>query len=82
MFLVDSRTRRGQSGAPVFWYSSHGMIPVQGGWILNGMNPPMSLLGIYSVRINEASDFGRVFKFRVIRETIDASVRSDETWSD
>jgi hypothetical protein len=28
MFLIDSRTRRGQSGAPVFWHSSHGLIPV------------------------------------------------------
>jgi hypothetical protein len=83
MFLIDSRTRRGQSGAPVFWYSSHGMVPVKGGWMLNdGKQPPMSLLGIYSGRINEQSDLGRVFRLSSIREILDGGVRATETWID
>jgi len=81
MFLVDSRTRRGQSGAPVFWYSSHGLIPVKGGWMLNdGKNPPMALLGLYSGRVSEQSDLGRVFTLESLREVIDGGVRSVETW--
>ncbi|MEV5961858.1 trypsin-like peptidase domain-containing protein [Kribbella sp. NPDC051952] len=72
MFLVDSRTRTGQSGAPVFWYSSHGMIPVRGGWKLNdGQNPPLTLLGIYSGRTDQHSDLGRVFKMSAVREVIE-----------
>jgi hypothetical protein len=35
MYLVDSRTREGQSGAPVIWYSSRGQIPAQGGLMLS-----------------------------------------------
>ena len=83
MFLVDSRTRSGQSGAPVFWYSSHGLIPVKGGWMLNdGTNPPMSLLGLYSGRVNPQSDLGRVFTLTALREIIDGAVRSEESWID
>lgn len=71
MFLIDSRTRPGQSGSPVMWYSSHGMIPVEGGWQLNdGTAPPLTLLGIYSGRINDQSDLGRVFTVSAVRDML------------
>lgn len=71
MFLIDSRTRPGQSGAPVMWYSSHGMIPVEGGWQLNdGTAPPLTLLGIYSGRINDQSDLGMVFTLAAVGEVL------------
>jgi hypothetical protein len=76
MFLVDSRTRQGQSGAPVLWYSSHGMIPVKGGWKLNdGKQPPLSFMGIYAGRISGDSDLGRVFKISAIAEVLEHGVR-------
>ncbi len=81
MFLVDGRTRPGQSGSPVVWYSSHGLIPVKGGWMLNdGKNPPMTLMGVYSGRINAQSDLGRVFTMCAIREVITAGKRAPATW--
>jgi hypothetical protein len=81
MFLVDSRTRTGQSGAPVFWYSSHGLVPVKGGWMLNdGKQPPMSPMGIYSGRIHDQSDLGRVFRTSAIREVLVGGVRAEDEW--
>jgi V8-like Glu-specific endopeptidase len=81
MFLIDSRTRPGQSGSPVCWYSSHGLIPVKGGWRLNdGKNPPMTLMGVYSGRIDAQSDLGRVFTMSAIRDVLTGGKRASTTW--
>jgi len=71
-FLIDCRTRPGQSGSPVIAYRSGGAIPRSGGGtIISG--PPMSkLLGIYSGRINNESDLGFVWKVFAIKELIDS----------
>lgn len=74
LFLVDSRTRRGQSGSPVIFFSANGMVPIQGGLAM-GTRPREVLLGVYSGRVNEESDLGLVWKSRVISEILEGGVR-------
>lgn len=74
-FLIDSKTRQGQSGSPVIYYSHYGLdahyhedkneIAVWG-------TPFMKEVGIYSGRINKDSDLGYVWKWSVIKEIIDS----------
>lgn len=69
VFLVDARTRRGQSGAPVFFYSPSGMVPTKGG-VAGGLGSNVTrLLGIYSGRIHDDSDVGRVVRTSAVLET-------------
>lgn len=70
-FLIDARTRRGQSGSPVFAHRF--------GWVRmrnrqpNLLNMPASdFLGVYSGRINEQSDIGVVWKAVAVAELINA----------
>ena len=70
IFLIDCRTRPGQSGSPVITYRSNGGIFTHD----NGFTvpaPTMRLLGIYSGRINKESDIGIVWKAYAIAELID-----------
>lgn len=64
VFLIDCRTRGGQSGSPVFAvrtgsYSTAQAMLVAGGTSL--------FLGIYSGRINAESDLGKVWKREAVR---------------
>jgi hypothetical protein len=77
MFLIDSRTRKGQSGSPVIFYTREGLFPVAGG-LMFGTTHTHHLLGIYAGRVNKESDLGRVFKIRAIRDVIERGVRPDE----
>jgi hypothetical protein len=69
-FLIDSRTRRGQSGSPVVFYSPSGFTLLKSGNTSYFASPIMQLLGIYSGRINEGSDLGIVWKNDVIQEVL------------
>lgn len=69
-FLVDSRTRPGQSGSPVIYYNSNGMDRYDGG-IAMYAEPVMHEIGIYSGRINKDSDLGYVWKWSLIKDIID-----------
>jgi len=61
-FLVDSRTRTGQSGSPVIYYSESGMFSSSaGGLVIGGSGINIRFMGIYSGRINPESDLGRVW---------------------
>ena len=62
VFLVDCRTRKGQSGSPVIIHKT-------GGTLFGG--PETSLLGIYSGRIDTESDLGIVWKTHAIAELLD-----------
>ena len=70
IFLIDCRSRKGQSGSPVIRYQN-------GGGLLtheNGVevaSPVCRLLGIYSGRINDDSDLGVVWKAYSIAELLD-----------
>jgi hypothetical protein len=68
-FLIDCRSRQGQSGSPVIAYRSAGMIPHTGGINITGA-PSTRFIGIYSGRINRESDLGIVWKARVIDELV------------
>lgn len=67
LLLVDSRTREGQSGSPVILYRTDGYMTEGGDLIYNGV-PATRFIGVYSGRINQESDLGRVW-------TLDALVR-------
>jgi len=74
-FLIDSRTRPGQSGSPVILYNVGGAVTdLQGNTILSG-GTAEEFVGVYSGRINEESDLGFVWKASVLRETIEGGVR-------
>ena len=69
IFLIDCRSRKGQSGSPVIRYSNGGGIITHD----NGaqvVSPISKLLGIYSGRINEDSDLGVVWKTYAVAELL------------
>jgi len=76
VFLIDSRTRKGQSGSPVIAYASGGAVPMADGRTLVGGGVMEQFFGVYSGRINAESDLGMVWKPRALREIIDGKWRS------
>jgi hypothetical protein len=74
-FLIDSRTRPGQSGSPVIFFNTGGgFTDLQGNTTLTG-GVTEEFVGVYSGRINEHSDLGFVWKASVLREVIEDGVR-------
>mgnify|MGYP001162076480 CR=1 FL=1 len=74
-FLVDSRTREGQSGSPVIFYNvGGGFTDLQGNTVL-GSGVVEQFVGVYSGRINEQSDLGFVWKASSLVEVIQGGVR-------
>jgi hypothetical protein len=71
-FLIDSRTRQGQSGSPVIVYTGGGATPMADGGTSFFNGPVWDFVGVYSGRINAQSDLGFVWKARVVREIIEA----------
>ncbi|WP_341394081.1 serine protease [Arthrobacter sp. G119Y2] len=69
-FLIDSRTRPGQSGSPVIYFSSNGSIKRASGTVVMKLGHVVYLLGVYSGRINESSDIGIVWKASVIQDLV------------
>lgn len=75
IFLIDCRSREGQSGSPVIAHRS-GSETVwleNGNMIANG-TPATRFLGIYSGRVNKESDLGIVWKVTALKELV-ASIR-------
>jgi len=71
-FLIDCRTRKGQSGSPVIAQRNGGAIAMAGGGVAIGAGNITDFLGIYSGRLNEESDMGFVWKSSVIKELVDS----------
>jgi hypothetical protein len=69
-YLIDGRTREGQSGSPVNFYSASGDIGLFGGTI-SSPGPISFFAGLYSGRINKEADIGKVWKASVIREILE-----------
>ncbi len=69
-FLIDSRTRSGQSGSPVIAYSAGGATSMAGGLVLS-QSPMEQFFGVYSGRINKESDLGIVWKGHAVRDVIE-----------
>lgn len=70
IFLVDCRSRQGQSGSPVIAHRSGGMVAFTNGSIAGGTGTHTRFLGIYSGRINSESDLGIVWKASAIAELL------------
>ncbi len=70
-FLVDARTRPGQSGSPVIAYSDGGATPTADGGLAFFGRPVTNLLGVYSGRLNEHSDLGLVWKIQAVRDILE-----------
>ena len=69
VFLIDCRSRKGQSGSPVIRYRNGGGVITHD----NGaevVSPNCRLLGVYSGRINDESDLGIVWKAYALAELI------------
>lgn len=69
-FLIDCRSRQGQSGSPVVAHRSGGAVAMEGGDTAIFTNSITNLLGVYSGRINSESDLGVVWKTNVIKEIL------------
>ena len=67
-FLIDCRSRPGQSGSPVIAYRSGAVAMADGSTAVGGT--VFRLLGIYSGRINDQSDIGIVWKVKALQELI------------
>jgi hypothetical protein len=70
--LIDSRTRKGQSGAPVIAYRSEGSTVLMDGKLVQIRKGAVSqFLGVYSGRINDESDVGMVWKAAAVRALVE-----------
>lgn len=72
VFLIDCRSRQGQSGSPVIAYRSGGAVAMADGGSAIFSGPVYKFLGIYSGRINTESDLGIVWKKEAIKELVDS----------
>ena len=70
VFLVDCRSRPGQSGSAVIAYGNGGMFAMEDGSTAVMAGEVIRLLGIYSGRINEQSDLGIVWKAASLNELV------------
>lgn len=73
VFLIDCRSRQGQSGSPVIAYRSSGVRRKDGDRIVATLNPVKAweFLGIYSGRVNSESDLGMVWHVSVVEELLE-----------
>ena len=68
LMLIDCRTRQGQSGSPVVAYRAGGTYAQGPGRLAIADGHACKFLGIYSGRINDESDLGKVWKAAAICE--------------
>ncbi|WP_105668116.1 trypsin-like serine peptidase [Cronobacter dublinensis] len=75
VFLIDCRARQGQSGSPVIAYRTGGHRQYKDGKIFSVMSatPKWEFLGIYSGRVNNESDLGKVWHVSVIERVLNAA---------
>lgn len=73
-FLVDSRTRPGQSGSPVIAFVAGGAARMESGSTNFYDGPITRFMGIYSGRISEESDLGVVWKRTTVAQVIRSGV--------
>lgn len=83
LFLIDCRTRQGQSGSPVvaFRKGTYRTIDFENGKIsqtVGGNSCVWKFLGIYCGRVNNESDLGRVWHVSIFSELYDLAVNDYE----
>jgi hypothetical protein len=69
VFLIDCRTRKGQSGSPVIRYRNGGGSVTHDNEV-EVISAISQFLGIYSGRINDESDLGTVWKSYLVSELL------------
>lgn len=74
-FLIDCRTRQGQSGSPVIAFRPQGFRKIEGGKIhaTLSVEAKWEFLGIYSGRVNKESDLGRVWHVSALHALLEAA---------
>jgi hypothetical protein len=72
VFLIDCRSRPGQSGSPVLYTRQGGTVTRPSGTVEMHVGRVTEFLGIYSGRINTDSDIGMVWKKSAINELVAA----------
>ncbi|MBS0550267.1 MAG: trypsin-like peptidase domain-containing protein [Proteobacteria bacterium] len=73
LFLVDCRTRPGQSGSAVIFHSNGGVVRYKNGNTSLQTGETTRLLGVYSGRVSAESDIGMVWKSAAIAEIVSAA---------
>lgn len=73
--LVDSRTRKGQSGSPVIAYRTGGSGYETAAGTHFGTGAVEQFVGVYSGRINEESDLGFVWKVSALLDILNGQQR-------
>ena len=74
VFLVDSTTRRGQSGSPVYARFLPGDVIEQEGKLWQAKKPMNDFAGVYSGRLRPDSDLGLVWKRSCIKELVNHAI--------
>lgn len=79
-FLIDCRTRQGQSGSPVIAYRAGGYRHVKDGKVVSTITTGnvWEFLGIYSGRVNSESDLGRVWHVSAVKELLASATEEME----
>ncbi|HAS3594140.1 TPA: trypsin-like peptidase domain-containing protein [Vibrio cholerae] len=77
VFLIDCRTRQGQSGSPVIAFRTSGYRTIKDNRISATLSGRVAweFLGIYSGRVNAQSDLGRVWHVSALEELLNAAER-------
>lgn len=70
LFLIDATTRGGMSGSPVVLRMAGGYKKKDGGTVMSSSGYKTLFLGIYSGRLPDDSEIGRVWRPRLITEII------------
>jgi hypothetical protein len=73
VFLIDCRTRQGQSGSPVIsFHAARTNVLLEDDTAPMFSKPVYRFLGIYSGRINAESDLGKVWKVAALVELVES----------
>lgn len=67
-FLIDCRTRQGQSGSPVIAYRYGSFTSQGGGLVVGGGGAALRPLGVYTGRIHRDADVGVVWKWSIVED--------------
>lgn len=81
VFLIDCRTRAGQSGSPVLAFRTGAYRKQDGNRAMTSLSATETaweFLGVYSGRVNKESDLGRVWHVSALGELLDAAAADYE----
>ena len=74
VFLIDCRSRPGQSGSPVFAHFRAGAVVEHEGRTFQAKKPMNYFVGVYSGRLRSDSDLGLVWKRNCIEELVNHAI--------